>query len=121
MAKEVKIYKNKKVSVVNPDRTFIKIDGIDFKRPVAISASDLSKVLLSEIDEDMTRKNVSGVEFNGQDEDPTKEPEKISISDQINIAIDDSYLYIWVPSLKKWKRIMLGDWPEADLPPPAED
>lgn len=118
MAKEVKIYKNKKVSSVNPERAYLRVEGIDFKRPVAISASDLSKVLLGEVNEDMTRKNVSGVEFSGQDEDPKKKPEEISVSDQINIAIDDSYLYIWVPSLKKWKRIMLGDWPNADLPNP---
>lgn len=118
MAKEQKIYKSKRVSTLNAEKSYLKVEGIDFKRPVAISASDLSKVLLGEVNEDMARKNVSAVEFNGQDVDPKKKPEEIRVTDQINIAIDDNYLYIWVPSLKKWKRIMLGDWPEADLPDP---
>ena len=120
MAKEKKIYKHKKVDVINTDRTFLKIESVDFKRPVAISASDLSKVLLGEVNDDMARKNVSAVEFNGQDVDPKKNPKGIHVTDQINIAIDDSYLYIWVPSAKKWKRIMLGDWPDADLPEPDQ-
>ena len=118
MAQEKKIYKGKRVSDVDAEKTFLRVESVDFKRPVAISASDLSKVLLGEVNEDMARKNVSAVEFKGQDKNPKKKPEEIHVTDQINIAIDDSYLYIWVPSLKKWKRIMLGDWPDADLPNP---
>lgn len=118
MPEQKNIYKGKKVDGFNTARTFIKLESADFKRPVAISASDLSKVLLGEVNVDMARKNVSAVEFNGQDVDPEKKPEDIKVEDQINIAIDNSYLYIWIPTLKRWKRIMLGDWPEADLPDP---
>ena len=118
MAKQERLYKDKVVNEADPDQTFIKIDSARFKRPMAISASDLSKILLSSINTDTASNSVSAVVFSGQDEDPSKPPEDIKISDVVNIAIDENYLYIWVPSANKWKRIMLGDWPEPDLPDP---
>lgn len=120
MANQDRLYKNKIVADADPESTFIKVDSTAFKRPVAISASDLGKILRIDNSVDLTDKNVSAVKFSGQDADPNLPPEEIEITDRINIAIDDNYLYIWVPSLGKWKRVMLSDWPNANLPDPDQ-
>jgi hypothetical protein len=116
-----RIYKGFKITeTADPEKTFIKIDSTDFKRPQAISASGLGKMIVGDLDADLDSKNVSAVEFAGQDGEPNKEPSEIPLAQSINIAIDENYLYIWVPKLKKWKRILLSDWPDADLPDPDQ-
>jgi len=27
-----------------------------------------------------------------------------------NMAVDENYLYVWIASIEKWKRIILSDW-----------
>jgi len=119
MANQERIYKDLlKTDNPNPDTTFIKVDSNDFKRPMAISATGLGKILNLRLDADLDSKNVSGLQFKGQDQDPRMNPEQIPIDNKVFIAIDENFLYIWVSIVKKWKRIPLGDWPDADLPPP---
>jgi len=118
MANNNRFYKDQTAKNADPKNAYLKIDSINFKRPMKISVMDFGKILDLGINADMASKNVSAKMFLGQDEDPNKPPDDIETCDSVNIAIDDNYLYIWVPSSKKWKRIMLGDWPEADLPNP---
>ena len=74
MADERRIFKEKMVSGVDPEKTFIKVDSVNFKRPGAMSAATLGKILNLELNADLDSKNVSALDFNGQDVDPVKPP-----------------------------------------------
>lgn len=94
----------------NPVETFIKVDSKDFQRPCTISLEVVGKILQISIDDEIFERNVTSVEFEGQDKDPTLPPNTFKISEKTHIAVDENYLYVWVPQLEKWKRMLLSDW-----------
>jgi uncharacterized protein YuzE len=87
--------------------TFISIDSKNWRRPRAVTLDGLSEVLNIKVGED---KNVTAVEYVHQDDNPEIPPNTIKVDTKTHIAVDDNYLYVWVPSLNRWKRMLLSTW-----------
>jgi len=108
-----------KVSINDLAELFIEVDSPSWPRTCALTLEVLNNALhikanedyLNELMENSLRENnVISVQFINQNEDPTLPPNTFPINNKTHIAVDENYLYVWVPSLDKWKRILLSDW-----------
>ena len=118
MSKEERFYKNLRVTKeLNPASTFIKVDDVAFKRPVSVSLERVGEILRVKVEDDLfIEKNVSSLNFGGQDLDPELPPTACTVAPETQIAVDANYLYVWVEKLSRWKRILLSDWSSAEPP-----
>ena len=55
-------------------------------------------------------RNLTSIKFSNQEDAPELPPDTEAIVERSYIAIDNNYLYIWLDSLKKWKRTPLSEW-----------
>lgn len=90
--------------------TFVNVDSKLWKGPRPLSLQNLGGVLNIKIDDEINERNVTSVEYINQEENPKLPPETFNINLRTHIAVDENYLYVWIDSLKKWKRILLSDW-----------
>jgi len=95
---------------VNLSSLFVTLDSKNWKRPRTLSLENLGGVLNIKFEEDLSERNVTSVEFINQDEFPTLPPNTFKVNTRTHIAVDENYLYVWVTSLNKWKRIILSSW-----------
>ncbi len=108
---EERLYRKPFLENLNPHDTYIKVDSVSFRRPSVISldkVGDILKVVIE--DKLLEERNITSVEFADQDSKPELPPDTIKISPRTHIAVDENYLYVWIPSLSRWKRMMLSDW-----------
>jgi hypothetical protein len=89
--------------------TFIEIESKSWKRSRMLSLENLNGVLNIKI-ADVTDRNVTSVDFVNQEEFPELPPNTFPLNTRTHIAVDDNYLYVWVPSSGRWKRTMLSSW-----------
>ena len=103
-------------SALDLSNVCIPVDSPNWKRARAASILDIVKVLslnnsggtvTVEVDKDI---NVSSVDYVNQFDSPERPPDTLSVNTRAHIAIDDNYLYVWVPALKRWKRSVLTEW-----------
>ena len=92
------------------DNTFLLVDSNAFKRPNVITVETLGKVLKLKINVDLDSKNVSAVQYKGLDQDVSANPDKMPISPSLHLSVDENYLYVWVPQIGRWKRMLLSSW-----------
>jgi len=102
-------------SSIDLKNTFVEIDNEQCPRPVSLSLENLNNILQIKVNEDfinkkLENKNLSCIEFINQDTSPYTNPFNYNISQQTFLSVDENYLYVWIPTLKKWKRIPLLDW-----------
>lgn len=95
---------------IAPDNTFLLVDSNAFKRPNVITVETLGNVLKLKINENLDSKNVSTVQFMGLYKDVSANPNKMPISPQLHLSVDENYLYVWVPQIGRWKRMLLSSW-----------
>lgn len=108
---EERIYKKTAITDLTPEDTYIKVDSVSFRRPAAISLDRVGDILKVVVKEKMLQeRNVTSLAFEGQDENPELPPNTFGIVPKTHIAVDENYLYVWIPSLSRWKRMMLSDW-----------
>lgn len=94
----------------NPVKTFTLIDSTDFKKPCIISLENLAGVLTIKVSDDFKDLNVVAVNYENQEESPENPPNTFRVDTRTHIAVDNNYLYVWIPSLKRWKRTILSTW-----------
>ena len=87
----------KNLNIDNTDNYFILLDNKIFKRPIGFP---LNKIL----------NKINIFKKTTQDKNPTLPPNTEEINLPLTMAIDDNYLYIWIESQKRWKRILLSNW-----------
>ena len=81
-----------------------------WKKPKTLSLENLNGILNIKMNEDVKERNVTSIEYNNQRDNNKMVPEGVKVNERTYISNDENYLYIWVESLKKWKRIILSDW-----------
>ena len=116
---EERYYKKNPLLDLKPGETFIKVDSASFRRPSVISLERVGDILKIVVGEKLLEeRNTSSVTFSSQDENPELPPNTLSFVPKTHIAVDENYLYVWIPSLSRWKRMMLSDWsaPSAQAP-----
>jgi hypothetical protein len=105
----------KHVSSLDVANSFIQVDSAAFNRPVTISLATVGDALRIKInDEFLEMRNVVSVESINQDSDPDLPPDSLPLSAPLNLAADENYLYVWIPKLSRWKRLLLSDWLRQD-------
>ena len=99
----------KSTEELNLQNTFIEIESKSWKRSRMLSLENLNGVLSVEV-ADVKDRNVTSVVFKNQEENPESPPGTFKVDTKTHIAVDDNYLYVWVPSKKRWKRVILSSW-----------
>ena len=100
---------------------YIEVDHPSWSRPCTLTLETLGSSLQIKVNENYLEQlvkndvllkecNVTSVEVVNQNEFPFLPPHTFSVNVRTHIAIDENYLYVWVPQLSKWKRILLSDW-----------
>lgn len=108
--KDERFYKNHIIEKFDPSKTFIKVDGTSFRRPSSITLENVGKELKIRIEEDLSERNLTSVEFTNQNENPKLPPNSLPVVPKTHIAVDENYLYVWIPKISRWKRLLLSDW-----------
>lgn len=101
---------DKNAPEINKDKTFIQIDSGDWRKPYILSIERLGETLQIKLDRDLSNFNVTSVKFDNQNFVPERSPESLPITNKSHLAVDENYLYIWVPQSNRWKRVPLSIW-----------
>lgn len=106
---EVRPYQYEKISSEEFDLSsiYIPIDSKNWKRPRALSLENLNGVLNIKV---VGEESVTSVEYINQEENPKLPPETFRVNTKTHIAVDENYIYVWVPSVSRWKRSILSQW-----------
>jgi hypothetical protein len=91
------------------ENTYIELESKSWKRHRMLSLENLQGVLEVKV-QDISDRNVTSVEYVNQEEFPELPPNTFNVNTKTHIAVDENYLYVWVPSLKRWKRTLLSNW-----------
>jgi len=88
---------NKNFNITNLNEYFILIDNKSLKRPTGYPLIKLFGL-------------IKNIKITTQSKKPKLPPNTEEINLPLTISVDDNYLYIWIESKQKWKRILLSDW-----------
>lgn len=105
---EKRFHKGQHVGWFDPEKTKILLDAPEWNYPRVINFNRLKEKIEVEIDGNL-KSNVSSVELNEQGSSP-ETPPGAELVGKTYIAVDESWMYVWVDVVKKWKRIPLSDW-----------
>lgn len=108
-----RFYKDKQhqAEEVDIDTTMVQIDNQSFRQPKIISVAGMAHSLNVQFSKELVKdRNLSILEFDSQEIEPEESPNPEAIVQKTFMAIDENFLYVWIPSLKKWKRIPLSNW-----------
>jgi len=89
---------------------YLALDSEGWKRPRVTTLENLNGFINIKITEDIKEKNVTSVEYFDQNINPTIPPNTYKVNLKTHIAVDNNYLYVWVPKLNRWKRMLLSEW-----------
>jgi len=95
---------------LDPINSYVLVDNSGFQAPHVISIENIGKAIQLKIHDDFSKRNVTSFEVSGQEENPTLPPDTFSVASRTQIAVDDNYLYVWIPKLARWKRLLLSEW-----------
>ena len=102
-----KLEKLSPLSKIDPRNVYVPVESPGWKRPRILTIENLAGYLTVEVADDL---NVSAVDYVNQSDEPQRPPDTSRVNTRAHIAIDDNYLYVWVPSQKRWKRSLLSEW-----------
>ncbi len=90
---------------------FFPVESKNWRRPRTLTLQNLGGILSIKLSEEvLAERNVTAVQYVNQEENPELPPNTFAINTRTHIAVDDNYIYVWVPSLNRWKRAMLSIW-----------
>lgn len=109
---EGRFYQNQLVGEdLDLNQNVIAIDNTSWKRPRKLSLEKLGDILKIKVnDSAFPDKNITSIKISDQEDNPKLPPNILSIVKKSYIAIDNNYLYVWIETQKKWKRIPLSEW-----------
>lgn len=94
---------------LNLENTFVEIESKSWKRSRMLSLEILGGILNIKT-KDFSDRNITALKYVNQEENPHLPPKTFKVDIKTHIAVDENYLYVWIHSLKRWKRILLSDW-----------
>ena len=109
-----RFYRGDNINSADPAKTFVQIDIELFRKPYIISLENIGNSLKLKFNNDINKfineRNVISVEYVDQAFNKELMPLNTPISKKTYISIDENYIYVWIPKLEKWKRVLLSDW-----------
>ena len=92
---------------IKTDDAFFIIDSPSWRTPGSIDIGSLREIL--EIpNAKNSSANVFVYKFKDQDNDPTLPPGTTKLDKNLELAVDDNFLYIWIKN--RWKRVPLSEF-----------
>ena len=94
----------------NINDIFLPADSKKWRNYKSLSLEKLGDMLQVKVNDDLSNRNVTSVISSDQESNPTIRPNRLQNTQKTYISVDENYLYVWIPSLKKWKRTLLSNW-----------
>lgn len=85
-------------------KTYIEIESAEWRESELVKLEDLIKLL----NLDSSISNINLVTFKDQNINRKSPPKNYLAAKNLDLAVDDNYLYVWRDS--KWKRVPLSDF-----------
>lgn len=109
-----RFYKSPRVTEAINDMV-IPVDSTHWNKPRGITLKMLGDQLKVVIDESYLKQlkieqDLIVQAYNNQAIDPIAPPQPDLEVKKTYMAVDDNYLYIWIESKNRWKRVLLSDW-----------
>lgn len=100
----------KDISEIIPEDTYILVDKGNWKKERSISISQLKNSIGIDLENDIKEKNVTNIKPLDFEKDPQISPKSHHELQPTYISVDENYLYVWIPQIQKWKRILMSEW-----------
>lgn len=110
---ENRIYKYqyvKDLSEITKEDTYILLDRGNWKKERSLSLSQLQDTIEINLENNIREKNVTSIKPLDIEQAPLKSPQIHSNLQSTYISVDENYLYVWIPQLQRWKRILMSEW-----------
>jgi|AntAceMinimDraft_10_1070366.scaffolds.fasta_scaffold29554_2 hypothetical protein len=104
----MKRIKNINLNIVDINKSYIEIDGIGWRSPSHISIKNIMDSMQLDIPDVSNINNVKLVTFINQDISINSPPSSYPKKDNLELTVDDNFLYVWVKN--RWKRVPLSDF-----------
>ncbi len=95
---------------IDPTTTYVPVDSGNWKRPRILTIKNFSGLLEIKFNNELLQRNVTAVDYVNQGENPELPPDTFQVNTRTHIAVDDNYIYVWIPSQSRWKRTILCEW-----------
>ena len=107
--------KNRLNEIINPqlDNTFIELNSPLWRAASKISLENLKTVLSvnpQTLQVEMNSQNVFYEQFNEYNLSYYTPPNRSSEKIGLTLSKDENYLYVWIESQNRWKRVPLSEW-----------
>jgi len=102
-------YRNEHIIPKDLSKAFIPVDSKNWRKPKILSIQDLVNNININVSESRNS-NITAIKYTNQHSKPKLPPDTNRVDTKAHIAIDDNYIYVWVPALKRWKRSILSEW-----------
>jgi len=108
-----KFYRNQ--SATDLTNAVLILDSTSWKTPQIISIEKFGEKIKVVVDDSYLQKlsieqSLVIQKYNNQEIAPTLPPDLNIKVQKTYMASDENYLYVWIESLSKWKRIALSEW-----------
>jgi hypothetical protein len=108
-----KFYRNQIASDLT--NAFVVLDSTSWKTPQIMSIENFGekiKIIIGDnyLQQLSVEQSLVIQKYNNQESEPAIPPAPNVKIQKTFMANDENYLYIWIESSKKWKRIPLSDW-----------
>lgn len=90
---------------VDINKSYVEIDGIGWRTPSHISVKGIMDFMQLDIPDGT---NVKLVAFVNQDISINTPPNTYPIEKDLQLAVDDNFLYVWIKN--RWKRVPLSEF-----------
>ena len=97
---------------IDKSSVYIAVDSNSWRSPAKISLSDLIYIDPSSLNITIlpSKQSFFCEPFIDHDRSYYRLPQNATEIGAVHAAVDDNYLYIWIETQKKWKRVPLSDW-----------
>ena len=89
---------------------YVPVDSKKWRGHKSMTIEKLGDMLQVKVNDNLEGMNVTSVLSSDQENNPTVPPNGLPNMQKTYISVDENYLYVWIPSLKKWKRTLLSNW-----------
>jgi len=93
------------LDTINIDKSYVEIKGMGLRAPIQLSVRNVMNLMQLDIPEGTNMKLVT---FQDQDVSINRPPNTYPLDSDLNFAVDENFLYVWINN--RWKRIPISEF-----------
>jgi hypothetical protein len=101
----MKRIQNVEINSLDINKSYVEIDGVGWRNSSHISIKEIMESMQLDIP---LEANVKFVTFKNQDVSVNTTPDNFPIESNLQISMDENFLYVWVSG--RWKRVPLSEF-----------